>query len=120
VASSGSRLLPKRPSAAPAAIAVAWRQSAVGAMLRREIYVGHAVGWRHAVVKDRQRGIRTRHTRPDEEHVRLPSDVAPAIVDPSVFQAVQPRLGLNRERSARNNRAPEATLLRGGYVRCGY
>jgi site-specific DNA recombinase len=99
---------------------VAWRQSAIGAMLKREIYVGHAVGWRHAVVKDRQRGIRSQRARPSAEQVSLPSDVAPPIIDPSVFEAVQVRLQLNRERSARNNRAPEETFLRGGYVRCGY
>src|SRR4029077_20598535 len=42
------------------------------------------------------------------------------LVDAETFQLIQERLRLDQERSARNTRDPEATLLRGGFVRCGY
>lgn len=41
-------------------------------------------------------------------------------MDAQTFEAVQERLRLNKQQATRNNHNPEATLLRGGYVRCGY
>ncbi len=58
--------------------------------------------------------------RPLEEQVALPEGTVPALVDPATWQAVQARFARNKAEAPRNNRDPEASLLRGGYVRCGY
>ncbi len=42
------------------------------------------------------------------------------LVDREVFDRVQERLTINKQRSVRNNRYPEAALLRDGFARCGY
>ena len=44
----------------------------------------------------------------------------PPLVDPRTFDAIQERLRLSQLQAIRNNREPEATLLRGGFARCGY
>lgn len=51
--------------------------------------------------------------------VALPAGTIPPIIDPETFAAVQARLTGNKRGAARNNRDPEASLLRGGYARCG-
>ncbi len=58
--------------------------------------------------------------RPETEQTKLPPGTVPPLITPVEFEAVQQRLQFNREQAARNNRTPEATLLRGGYARCGY
>jgi hypothetical protein len=47
--------------------------------------------------------------RPVDEQIAMPAESVPALVDQETFEIVQERLRLNRERSARNNREPEAT-----------
>jgi site-specific DNA recombinase len=91
-----------------------WDHQTVRHILADLTYAGLAVGWRYRLVKGHGRQI-----RPEAEHVPLPEGTAPAIVDMATFEAVQERLRLNKERAARSNRAPEETLLRAGYVRCG-
>ncbi|MGH2535105.1 MAG: zinc ribbon domain-containing protein [Thermomicrobiales bacterium] len=44
----------------------------------------------------------------------------PPLVSADDFDAVQTRLAANKRLATRNNRTPEATLLRAGFVRCGY
>jgi hypothetical protein len=58
--------------------------------------------------------------RPEAEHVALPADVAPALVDPALWEAVQMVLTCNQEQAARNNPHPEWYLLRGGHLICGH
>ena len=52
--------------------------------------------------------------------VALPAGTVPALVDRALFAAVQVHLSQNKLSSPRNSRTPEESLLRGGYVRCGY
>ena len=98
----------------------AWRHSTVSDILAQRAYTGRLNGRRFLVVKDRKNDIRTHRIRPAEEQVRLPESVVPALIDDETFDAIQLRLQLNRQRSVRNNRAPDRALLRGGYVRCGH
>ena len=44
----------------------------------------------------------------------------PALVDEETFAVIQARMKINKATAIRNNRDPESSLLRGGYVRCGY
>jgi len=54
-----------------------------------------------------------------EEQVVV-TGVAPLLVTPDVIDAARARLSLNKRLSTRNNKNPEAALLRGGYALCGY
>ncbi len=47
-------------------------------------------------------------------------DVAPALVSAEEFAAVAGRLATNKQHATRNNRNPEATLLRAGFLTCGH
>jgi site-specific DNA recombinase len=54
-----------------------------------------------------------------EKVVDVGSHAAPALVSPEVAQQVHERLKKNAEEASRHNRHPEATLLRGGFAKCG-
>lgn len=90
----------------------AWGIHSIRDILANPNYTGEAYTWfprtdtRYVAVYDR------------DEAIRLPDDVYPRIVDPALWEAAQRRLRHNRERAARNNRKPESTLLRGGFIRC--
>jgi site-specific DNA recombinase len=58
--------------------------------------------------------------RPEADRVAMPAGVVPPMVTAEEFAAVRRRLAANRAQASRNNRDPEATLLRGGFARCGY
>jgi len=90
----------------------------VRGILRHEAYMGVAIANRYADTK--VGGKRKRIERPQEEHIALPEGTIPPIVSPELFAGVQARLVRNKAEAVRNNRDPEAFLLRSGYVYCGY
>jgi site-specific DNA recombinase len=96
-----------------------WSPSTLHTILKRRAYTGEAVAWMYATEKVKGGGQRV-IVRPEHEQVNLPEGTIPRLVDDRVFEAVQLRLRRNREQAVRNNRNPEATLLRGGFARCGY
>lgn len=96
-----------------------WSGSSIHTMLKKEVYTGEASAWRYGREKKRGGGFRT-FVRPIEEQTKLPAGTVPRLIEPEEFEAVQLRLQRNREQASRSNRSPEASLLRGGFVRCGY
>lgn len=103
----------------------AWVYTVVKKILENPRYAGEGVALRYRSTKvaghtpsGRQR--RLVRLRPENERIPLPEGTIPPLVDATVFAAAAERMRLNAQRSARNNREPEAYLLRGGYVRCGY
>ena len=72
------------------------------------------------VARTKVRGKQKTTLRPAEEHIRLPAGTIPAIVSEDIWDAVQARLDRNKMYSPRNNRNPEAFLLRSGFIYCGY
>lgn len=107
----------------PTARSKKWGQSTIRCILINPMYAGQCIGFRVEVAKDERRDTRHKRVvrlRDMDQTIALPPSAAPPLVDPSVFEAVQARFSLNVERAARSNPEPEATLLRGGYVRCGY
>ena len=99
-----------------------WDFVVVRNILCNPSYTGEAYAFRmkHVRVAGTHR-TQTRHIpRPREEWVPLPEGTIPALVDPATFAAVQERLRRNQQQASRRLRNPEAYLLRGGYVRCGY
>ncbi len=101
----------------PSGRSAKWHVSSIRALLKNPVCVGDADAYRWMVAK--VRGKRVQRLRPEGERIRI-SGVATPLVTPAVFRAAQERLAVNKWTATRNNRDPEAALLRGGYVRCGY
>jgi site-specific DNA recombinase len=96
-----------------------WSFTSVRWILTHPTYAGRVAAYRYQKTKNAG-GTITMRLRPEAEVVALPDGTAPPLVDGATFDAVQERLRLNKEQASRNNREPEASLLRGGYARCGY
>ena len=90
-----------------------WNAKTIRDILRNPNYKGETVVWRYQTVKKRQT------FRPDDECIRLPAGVTPAIVTPEVWQRAQERLETNKGEARRNEVRPY--LLRGHIVcaECG-
>lgn len=95
-----------------------WYHMTINNILSNPAYAGRAVGFRVRVTKTAD-GKRRRSERSAEEQIRLPAGTVPPLVDEATFGAVEERLSRNKAESTRNNKNPEGSLLRGGYVRCG-
>lgn len=94
-----------------------WHYSTVRAIVGHPAYTGTVEAYRWK--RTRTRGKYSQTLRPAAERVAV-AGAAPVLVEPEVAAAARDRLARNKTLSARNNRDPEAALLRGGYVRCGY
>ncbi len=95
-----------------------WTPAVIRDLLIRPVYAGQAVGY--ATRSDRQPGGGyIRRPSSGEERVPLPG-IAPAIVTPHEAATVAQRLATNKAQATRNNRNPEAALLRAGFVKCGH
>lgn len=104
---------------APSGRSNPWSYVTVRDRLVNPRYTGEATGWRH----ERRRtanGKQGWRYRPETEQHPLPPGTIPALVSHEEWEAVQRRLPQNRAQASRNNRAPDAALLRGGLVRCAY
>jgi DNA invertase Pin-like site-specific DNA recombinase len=104
---------------APSGRSNPWSYVTVRDRLTNPRYAGEARGWRHERRRTKH-GKKGWRFRPEEEQHALPPGTIPPLVTRDDWEAVQRRLPENRATSARNNPAPEATLLRGGLVRCAY
>jgi site-specific DNA recombinase len=90
-------------------------------MVRNPIYTGDARAGRFHRERVKGHGSKGwRHTRIDAADALPLPGVAPALVSPELAACVIDRLAVNKQESIRNNRHPEAALLRGGYAVCGY
>jgi site-specific DNA recombinase len=95
-----------------------WYTTTLRRLLGNPIYWGAPAGLRWKSVK--KNGKTHMVARPESEQVSLAPDLAPPLVEPGIAAIVQQRIQHNRVTSPRHNSDPEATLLRGGYARCGY
>ncbi len=98
--------------------AARWNHSVIRTMLRHRAYAGVAVG--NSTTAKKVGGKQIRDVRPESEHIILPEGTIPALVSREMSEAVEARLARNRAEATRNNRNPEAFLLRAGFVLCGY
>lgn len=104
-----------------------WGRSTIAYLIRNPAYKGEHAAYRNKVVKRRVRNQFTGETRRAKIVLRgagdalpLPASACPPLVDHETWQAANNRLALNKQFATRNNRMPEAALLRGGFARCGY
>jgi len=93
-----------------------WGESVIYRILTNTEYTGLARTRR--VLYTRENNVRKTHKHPST--VTLPDGVIPAIISKEKFDAVQNLLERAKREAYRNNRNPEDTLLRSGYIRCGY
>jgi site-specific DNA recombinase len=95
-----------------------WAHTTLRSILTNPSYAGRPQGFRYKAVRTERGGV-TMVERPEAERILLPEGVVPALVSSELFEAVQQRLKLNRERVGRQTQHPEIGLLRGGFARCG-
>jgi site-specific DNA recombinase len=101
----------------PSGRSAMWHVSTIRALLNNPVYGGEPAAYRWSVTK--VKGKRRQRPRPEAEHVRV-GPIAPALVSPEILRAARERLVVNKRTATRNNAKPEASLLRGGFARCGY
>jgi site-specific DNA recombinase len=94
-----------------------WHRGRLRDLLVCPTYAGNVGAYRVRWEKDAS-GARKQRAGTDDEIVLLPG-IAPAIVTEAEQGAVIARLAHNKATATRNNKQPEATLLRAGYVFCG-
>jgi site-specific DNA recombinase len=94
-----------------------WVHVRIREIVRNPAYGGQAEGWRWNRAK--VNGKKLNQMRPESERIPLPEGVVPALVSWELYEEANARLAVNQRTAARNNRNPEASLLRGGFVRCG-
>ncbi|MDQ3692216.1 MAG: recombinase family protein [Chloroflexota bacterium] len=102
----------------PTARAADWSSATVCKILHNDAYTGHLFGLRTRT--DRTTGKRRNIPMPLADRIPLPAGTLPPLVDADTLAAVAGRLAANKAQATRNNQHPEATLLRGGFARCGY
>jgi len=93
-----------------------WVGATIYRMLTDRTYIGEATTLKWDSRMDNN-GIVKRTLKPIKEHVVIP---VPAIIDLNLFDEVQSVMALNKVDSSRNNPDPEDSLLRSGFVKCGY
>jgi site-specific DNA recombinase len=103
-----------RPSGTPGP----WLPATLSLILANPLYAGRAQPWRWMRTKTAN-GKRSKVLRPVSDHAPA-AHAVPSLVNEATFEAVRQRLEANKMAAPRNNKQPFETLLRGGYVRCGY
>lgn len=92
-----------------------WHLNTIRNILLNPSYKGEAYGWGF-----RRASPGGSQTFDPARGIAMPEGTIPAIIDPDIWQHAQERLTLNKQRAQRNSKNPEATLLRGGFLKCGY
>ena len=100
-----------------------WVHTVVRHVLRDEQYIGTAVAFRRVGQMTRSKTGR-RYLRSSErlsdQQIPLPAGTIPPVVDEETFAVVASRLATNKVEARRYNKNPNATLLRAGFIVCGY
>jgi site-specific DNA recombinase len=105
-----------------------WNSTTIARIVDNPIYTGEYVAFRKKQVHRREHDTLTGDVRTikgfklreedDPTRIIIPN-FAPEIVSRDVVLAAQKQLEANKQESARSNKYPEATLLRGGFAICG-
>ena len=101
-----------------------WAHVVIREMLEDDQYLGRAMAFRRMSSPARSKRTGKKFTRlsvrPADQQIALPEGTIPALVNPATFAVVQQRLERNKAESTRNNKHPERTLLRAGFIVCGH
>lgn len=96
-----------------------WCDATVRRILEDPIYIGRASSFKYDSTKKVAGRVRNA-MRPQEEQIALPEGTVPPIIELALFSRIQERIKINKIDAPRNNPYPEASLLRCGFVKCGY
>jgi site-specific DNA recombinase len=96
-----------------------WTTATITLLVKHPVYTGNACAGRYRRERVKGHGKGWRYMRRDTSETLLLPGVAPALVSAELAGAAVARLAANKQHSTRNNKHPEASLLR-GYVICGY
>lgn len=105
----------------PSGRSMIWRRSTIRQIVTNPCYKGEVRAYRTEYVKVRTkdgRKVKRAIPRPESEQIIL-TDVAPPLVSAELWDEANKALEWNKILSARNNRKPHETLLR-GFVYCAY
>lgn len=94
---------------------VNWSPESLSQILHHPNYTGDAYAWAWRPTKEHHYRVFDPETA-----IALPEGTIPALIDRDVWEAVQAQLARNKRMARRNNRNPEASLLRSGFVFCGH
>lgn len=107
---------------------IPWQKSVVWGLLVDPAYCGQHSAFRYECIKRKEFDERgepvsrqVQIERPVDGGVRvmLSEEACPPIVSEETYRSVQLCLDRNKALAARNNKHPEDTLMRGGFVKCG-
>jgi len=96
-----------------------WNKTTVKGVLTNSVYTGRGYGFSYQSTRG-PTGKQTMKMRPENERIPLPEGVIPPIISEEMFHRVQEQIEINKMEAARNNPNPKASLLRSGFIRCGY
>ncbi len=101
-----------------------WNERTVRMIIERasDMYRGIAYAYKYEFTKEYRNGkrITVKRVRPVSERLLLPEGTIPRIIDDETARLALAAAGINTQESTRNNPNTEDTLLRSGYIRCGY
>ncbi len=101
-----------------------WDPAVVRNLLKTSLYWGEPVTLKtrsERIPPDQRAFYRNKRrvvARDSDDQIKLPADVAPALISPALAYEVQQRLHLNQQLATRSAKDPESALLR-GIARCG-
>jgi site-specific DNA recombinase len=93
-----------------------WGTTTVRRILTDKFYMGE--GTNRRIKWEWIDGKRKSHPHPNP--TALPEGTVPPIVTKDMWYAAQEKLAVAKQEAPRHNKEPEQTLLRTGYIRCGY
>lgn len=106
-----------------------WNVETLSKLIHHDRYVGEAVafgqrkylptGRTRIDANGRAKQVYLHVERPDSERVILPEGTYPALVSRETAAAARAAITRNKSQAKRNNRKPEAFLLRSGFIYCG-
>jgi site-specific DNA recombinase len=97
-----------------------WGHTTIRHIVTHPSYTGVAVANQYRSIKVPGKRSFRREARPVDEHVSLPEGTIPPLVSEATAAAAVAMLARNKATAVRNNKRPEAFLLRAGFIRCGY
>jgi site-specific DNA recombinase len=97
-----------------------WQQTTLSYLLKNKRYTGEARSFYITRTLKDILAHKGKTIKPIEDTILLPEGTIPRLVSDELFELVQRRLGTNIQDSARNSNKNIESLLRSGFVFCGY
>lgn len=93
-----------------------WGTTTVTRILKDKFYIGEGTNRR---IKWEWIDGKKRST-PHPNTTSLPEGVVPALISKDIYYTAESKIATAKQEAARRNKEPEKTLLRAGFIHCGY